>query len=99
MATPITISAYIAQALALGSTYAQLEASLRYVAFAAAADDIARTNGTASDGTSIQFASIDALMSAIALCRRFAMEDAGPQTLNFEAAPAGSTGSGGGYNS
>jgi len=55
--------------------------------------------GTASDGTSITFASLADMIAARAYYRKTAIEDAGPQTLNVEFATADSSGSGGGYNS
>lgn len=99
MATPITISAYLAQARAQGIGFTDILESLKYMALAAITDDQGRVTGTGSDGTSISFSSMDALFAAMNLCRKFATEDAGPQTLNVEFAPADSSGSGGGYNS
>lgn len=94
MATPTTIAAYITQATATGVTYAQLEASLKYMAVSAITDDQGRVNAIASDGTSIGFTSMDALFNAIALCKRLALMDAGPCILAPEFAPAGSSPSG-----
>jgi hypothetical protein len=99
VATPITISAYLVQAKAQGIGFADILESLKYMALGAIADDQGRVTGTGSDGTSISFSSMDALFAAMNMCRKFTVEDAGPQTLNVEFAPAGSSGSGGGYNS
>lgn len=97
MATPVTIAAYIAQAQAQGITYAQMEAALKYMAIAAVTDDLGRVTATGTDGTTVSFSSMDALFAAIANCRKFAIEDAGPQIMAPEFAPAGSTGSSGSF--
>lgn len=99
MATPITINAYVVQAQAQGITFAQMLSALQYMALSAITDDMGRVIGTGSDGTSISFSSMDALFTAMANCRLFAMQDAGPQILNVEFAPVGSTGQSGAYNS
>jgi len=98
MATPVTIAAYITQAKAQGISYADLEASLKYMAIAAVTDDLGRVTATASDGTTISFSSMDALFTAIGNCRRFAIEDAGPVTLLPEHAPIGGSGYSSGWS-
>lgn len=99
MATPTTIAAYIAQAQATGVTYAQLESSLAYMAISAITDGSGRVTATGSDGTSISFTSMDALFTAIAMCKRLALMDAGARILAPEFAPAGSSGSSNGWSS
>ena len=98
MATPVTISAYVAQARAQGVTFADLLVALQYMAISAIADDLGRVTATGSDGTSISFSSMDALFAAMDMCRKIMIQDQGPQILNSEFAPAGNAGYSGGWS-
>ena len=99
MATPTSIALYIAQANAQGVTYAQLAASLKYMAISAITDDLGRVTATGSDGTTIAFTSMDALFAAIKMCYQLATFHAGTQVMNPEFAPAGFSSASSGFSS
>lgn len=98
MATPVSISAYIAQAQAQGLTWASIRAALQFMAISAVVDNGAVV-GTGADGVSVSFSSMDALFAAMQMCRNFEIQDAGAVIMTPEFSPDGGQGVGASWGS